>query len=338
MARTERTEVSVSGVVEDILVFRGNADRMGVLTIYDAERKKQRIVGVTEGIRTGDSVEVTGLEQMHPHYGMQIRAQKIDTILPRTQHAAADWLTRHFGVPWKVARTVMEVWYRDFGVLGQTKSMAAAVIAGPGDFQLVRLWNMIIDDDAGVREHFKTHNADDAYAMLNKYVVRKHVTDTLVKMGLDTKEAFALYMLRGKRAAEELKEDPYIVYYYLENVPFKKIDDIYLAQPGNKKRDDRRVRATCLYELRSCTDEGHTAMYYEDFLDLIEELHPEFSATKLVGNIQELIPEFILLYGNPPMVQLAPYARFESGIAEFVMHGKVLTVPPDWHEDEEYDG
>ncbi len=333
----ERTEISVSGVVTDVFMFRGSADRMGVITLYDAEKKKQKVVGVVEGIRTGDNIEVTGFEQEHPHYGLQVRAQKIDTILPRSKNTMSEWLTRHFGIGWLDAKSLLEDWYSNFSTLGTAPSPAAVPITMPGDFELARLWSNIIIDGAAVKAHFKKHNAGSEYTAVRQYVVRKHVTDTLVRMGLDTKEAFALYQIRGEKAADELRQDPFVVYYYLDGVPFKKIDEIYLAQRGNKKNDDRRVRAMCLYELRSCTDEGHTAMYYDDFLALMEELHDSFSGTKLIGNLQSLMPEFIMLYGNPPMVQLAPYARFEAGIAEFVTGGKIHTLPPEMERPEQED-
>lgn len=330
-----RSEVEVSGVVSDVLRFRGSQDHMGVITLIDAEKKKQKVVGVVEGIRVGDSIEVTGYEVQHPHYGGQIRALHIHTALPRHREAVSDWLIRHFGVPWSNARNLVDEWYAEHNKIGIAGAPNSTPISGPGDIEAIRLWNNLLIDSPALKQLFAKHKAIDQYADVRGYVVRKSVTDTLVRMGLETKEAFALFQLRGSKAAEELKADPYVVYYYLDGTPFAKIDKIYLDQPGNKKDDDRRVRASCLHELRSCTDEGHTAMYYDDFIDLIEELHPEFSAQKLVGNIQTLMPDFIMLYGSPAMVQLAPYARFEAGIAEFVTFGKVHTVPPSMEKDDD---
>lgn len=331
----DKTEISTAGIVTDVFMFRGSSEHIGVLTVLDSEKKKLKVVGVVEGIRVGDNVEVTGYEQEHPHYGLQIRAQKIDTTLPRSRHVMSEWLTRHFGIGFLQAKDIVADWYEDVSKIAPAQKSAFIT---PGDFELSRLWGAIIDNVPMIRELFDKHRADGAYTEVRQYVVRKHVTDALVRMGLDTKEAFALYMIRGERAADELRNDPYVVYYYLEGVLFRKIDEIYLAQKGNKKNDDRRIRATCLFELRSCTDEGHTAMYYDDFLALLEELHPEFSGTKLLTNIQELIPDFMMLYGNPPMIQLSAYARYEAGIAEFVTRGKVLTVPPEMEREESDDG
>lgn len=331
------TEISVSGVVTDVFMFRGSADRVGVLTLLDAEGKKQKVVGVVEGIRSGDNVEVTGHEHMHPHYGMQVRAQHINTTLPSSKKAATEWLMRHFGVTWNDSRQLIDDWYADFSSARQASPGAFSTTASSGDFELARLWSLVTADAPSVREHFEKYpSGKEEYPKIREYVVRKNVTDSLVRMGLDTKEAFQLYTLRGAKAADELRQDPYVVYYYLEGVPFKKVDDIYLAQAGHKKNDDRRVRAVCLYELRSCTNEGHTAMYYDDFVDLLAELHPEFTAARLVSNIQTLMPEFIMLYGDPSMVQLSSYAQYEAGIAEFVVLGHVETLPPGRERDEEF--
>jgi hypothetical protein len=339
--KTARTEVELHGVVRDVLRFRGSAEGMGVITLMDKDGTRQKAVGVCEGISPGDYVEVSGYEQEHPTYGMQIRAQRVVTSFPTTKKTFLEWIQRHFQAPWKNANALVEDWYENFGTLGQSPKGGGSLVplTGPGDFELIRLWNMVVSDQTGAQVVFAKHGLSAEFIDIKMFVQRKNTVDGLMKMGLDTKEAHALFMARGNRALEELRTDPYVVYYYLENVPFAKIDKVYLGQPENKKVDDRRVKAVCLHELRSCTDEGHTAMYYSDFIDLVEETYPEFSVTRLMSNFDALIPEFVTLYGSPTMVQLTPYARYEAGIAEFVVTGRVQTLPPELEDTEiENDG
>lgn len=331
----ERTEVEFAGVVRDVLRFRGSAEGAGVLTIMDASGRREKAVGVVEGIRQGDYVEIVGYEAEHPTYGKQIRAQKVTTSYPTTKKMFAEWLQRHFMAPFANTNALVDEWYSEFATLGVATSPAAVPVKGTGDFELLRLWAMIVEGNPGVQQHFAKHGLSAEYVDVRQFILRKHTVDTLMSMGLDTKEAHGLFLVRGARAATELRDDPYVVFYYLDNVPFTKIDKIYLAQPGHKKVDDRRVKALCLNVLRSCTDEGHTAMYYDDFIAMLEETYPELSATKLMSNFDALIPEFVVLYGSPTMVQLAPYARFEAGIAEFVIHGKVLTLPPELENNDD---
>jgi len=337
--KSARTEVELYGVVRDVLRFRGSAEGMGVITLMDKDGARQKVVGVCEGIRAGDYIEVSGYEQEHPTHGMQVRASRVVTTFPATRKAFLEWMQRHFQAPWKNANALVDDWYENFATLGQMKGAGTlAPLTGPGDFELIRLWNLIVSDQAGAQQVFAKHGLSAEFIDIRIFVQRKNSVDSLMKMGLDTKEAHALFVARGARAVEELRTDPYVVFYYLDNVPFTKIDKVYLAQPENKKVDDRRVKAVCLHELRLCTEEGHTAMYYSDFIDLVEETYPEFSATKLMSNFDALIPEFVTLYGSPTMVQLTPYARYEAGISEFVVTGRVQTLPPELEDIEDDDG
>jgi hypothetical protein len=339
MAR-EKTEVEVSGVVEDLIRFRNSNDGVGVAKVELSSGTEEQVIGVLVGIELGDYIEVTGVEYDHPHHGKQIRAKVIHVLLPKDRRSTVGWLTRHFGMLHSAAEDLISDWYTSFSTVGAATSSPASIYmpAPEGtDFEIARFMQLLRWNDASIRTFFDKHNATMTYPSVQAYVLRKMTVDDLLKLGLDTKEAHALFRARGREAAAELKQDPYTAYYYIQDMPFTKIDKIYLSQRGNAPNDPKRLRAVCLHELKDRADEGHTAMYYDDFLDYMSEKYPTMSAQRFVSCLDQLMPEFLTLYGDPQMIQLVTHARYEAGIAEFITYGKVRTQPPghEEHDDED---
>lgn len=317
----------VSGIVTDILRFRGSADRGGVLTLRDARGATHKVLGVTEGVEVGSFIYAEGKPFVHPTYGPQLRAHTVRVDLPTTRDAAPEWLYRHFRMTQLQATALITDWYNDFANLGQAPTPGTVTIKGAGDFELLRLWTCL--GAAGVSARsvenlFKRHSLEDVYSEVREYVVRKNTIDGLVAVGLNTREAQLLYKVRGSAIIDEMKTDPYVAYLYVDTISFKKMDDIYLQLKGTGKTDDHRLRAMCLFYLRKdASDNGHTAIEYDDFLHLMEERKERFSATKILHNLHRLIPDFVTQYGNPTMLQLTHLAEYEDGIAEWITTGKI---------------
>lgn len=314
----------VSGTVVHVLRFRGSEDNSGVLTIRDAVRKQQKVVGVTEGIEIGSFVHAEGKAVTHPVYGPQLRAQRIRVELPSSRLAAEEWFVRHFTMQLKDVREMLDDWYSNFAVAGTTH---------PGeDFEMTRLWSSLRSTTGAAKAIemlFEKHDLSSVYPEVREYVLKKMAVDSLVEYGLTSKEALLLYKACGVDVLGKMAEDPYIAYLYVESIGFKKMDDIYLSQLKGKKNDDHRVRAMCVYFLnRDSSDHGHTAVEHADFIALMEEEH-SFSATKVLYNLHRLIPEFVTQYGDPTMIQLSTLAEYEAGIAEWLATGKIETKDED---------
>jgi hypothetical protein len=310
----ERGEVELSGVVVDILPFRNSDDGIGLLRIKVGAATEQ-VIGVVTEVAIGDFVKAVGTEHVHPRHGKQLRSKLLTVALPEDEPTTIEWLARHFQIPRSTAKEILEEWYA-------LPELPECTPTSKGEAH-EELFRALRDNDPFVRDHFSRHVAHHQYGALQDYVARKMAIDELLVFGLNTKEAHALYRARGKEAVVELKADPYAAYYYIEGMPFTKVDRIYLSQGRNAPNDERRLRALCLYELRDRADEGHTCMYYDDFLDFMSEKYSDVSAQRFVARLNDLMPEFITLYGSPPMVQLVQHARYEAGIAEFVLHGRV---------------
>lgn len=321
----------VSGLVTDILRFRGSEDRSGVMTVRDAHRVKHKVVGVTEGVEIGSFIRAEGKPVVHQVYGPQLRAQTVHVELPSSRDAAPEWFYRHFDMSLSAATELVKDWYDDFANLGAPKASTAK---GDGDFELQRLWECL-GASAGtaarsVENLFTKHGLQEVYLEVRAYVMRKEAVDALVGLGLSTKEAHLLYKARGSGITAEMAQDPYTAYLYVESISFKKMDDIYLARRGTTKQDDHRVRALCLFYLRKdASDNGHTAIEYDDFIRIMEEKKDKFSATKILHNLHRLMPEFVTQYGDPAMLQLAHLAEYESGIAEWVTTGRITRTDDD---------
>lgn len=312
-----KTDLEVSGVVEHTILFRNSSDSMGIVKIKDGAGAQHAVLCVVVGIEAGDFIEVVGTEHEHPTHGMRIRAKTVKVSLPKDQASLSLWLARHFDIQPFVVRNLVEDWF----------TQQLPTVADP-DKVLFLFFQGLYENNPVCRSYFEKHGVLHVYPGVSVYVQRTLVIEELLTLGLDTKEAHSLFRTRGLDAPRELREDPYTAYYYIENMSFSKVDKIYLAQRSRSPNDEKRLRAVCLHEIKDRADEGHTAMYYDDFLDYMSEKYETLSAQRFIHCLDALMPEFITLYGSPQMLQLVTHARYEAGVAEFIVGGKVLTQPP----------
>lgn len=322
----------VEGVVTDLMRFRGSEDKSGVLTVMDAAKVVHRILGVTEGIELGTYISAEGNVVEHPTYGAQMRAKKIRVELPTTPEAVAKWMTLHFRTDASRAKEFMECWCEPLAEFTKHPDPSRVTLnlrnMPP---MLKRLWmHLEAPVDPGLEGPIEGLCNSCGISSLEldgmrRYVQRKATLDVLLDLGLTTSEAQLLFQRCGIGVVAQIKEDPYIAYMLVESISFKKMDDIYLSTAGRGLKDDHRVRAMCLHYLRrDVGDRGHTAIAFDDFISVMEEHKDEFSATSIAYNLARLIPDYVTQYGsNPTMLQLSDVAKYEGGIAEWIIKGRI---------------
>lgn len=317
----ETAETKVSGVIVEVIRFRASADGAGVVKIRDAQLGHIRtVVGMVEGLAPGDTIEASGSEREHPHHGLQLKASRIHTLLPQTKKSARMWLTSHFSVTAMEAEALLDAWSSDFA----TSWVAAGGLADPADHEMEGLWEALSWNRAHAYAIFLKQNKTSLYLELVQYVQRKMTMDDLVKEGLTSKEALVLFRHRGVRAITELLEDPYLVYYYIEETNFEKLDKIYLRQPNNYRNDERRVKALCLNRVREFVENGDTAVLYDDLIDLMEDKHEYLLAREVLLCLHSLVPNTLEFYCAEDFgirVQPVKLAQFEAGLAQWVKTG-----------------
>lgn len=320
-------------MVVEIIPFKASVDRTGVVKVRDSEKKIRTVIGTIEDIAYGDYVEVTGVERHHPHHGLQVRASTIKTTYPTEKESTIEWLIRHLKMSRYNAEGIVVDWL--VGYPNDTTSVAARIEG---------LWVGAAEPLISLRDEifdvFNAHGLLVEFNLLTTITEKKKVMDELVELGLDTKEAYVLYLERGRRAAEEVREDPYIVYYYVDTVPFDKIDKIYLRRPDTLKTDDRRVRALCLQRVRDFVENGDTAVRYDDLIDMLEEKHDYLTATMLIDNLHTLVPEMLSLYymeQQGMLVQPKDLAKYEDGFALWLIKGLHPETSVKQREDDTYE-
>lgn len=329
MATRTGGEVSLAGMVVEIIPFRASIDRTGVVKVRDAEKKIRTVIGTIEGLAYGDYVEVAGVERQHPHHGLQVRATTIKASYPKDKETSTEWLIRHLKMDRRKAEGIINDWCE--GVTDENISS-----------QISLLWEAASTPVPGLRQDaytvFDQHDQIAEFNDLVLYATKKVVMDDLVELGLDTKEAFTIFQARGMKAAEEVREDPYVVYYYVETTPFEKVDKIYLRRADTYKTDDRRVRALCMQKVRDFVENGDTAVRYDDLLDLLEEKHDYISARTMIENLHGLEPEMLTFYFTEEqgvLVQPVDLAKYEDGFSQWLVRGthpESATQRGDEHE------
>jgi len=332
----------VEGMVTDLMRFRGSEDRSGVLTVVAADKEVHRILGVTEGIEIGTFIFAEGNVIEHPKYGKQLRAKKIRVELPTTQETVAKWMTLHFNILAHRAQEFMASWCEPlatFTLYPNPKQTTLNLRNMPPLLQ--RLWMHLEKPlKSGPEEAVEglcNSCGINAFELgeMRRYVQRKAALDMLIELGLNASEAQILFQQCGIGVVATLQEDPYVAYMMVESISFKKMDDIYLSTQGRGLKDDHRVRAMCLHYLRrDVGDRGHTAIALDDFLLIMEEHRDGFSATSIMFNLARLIPQYVVQYGdNPVMLQLADIAQYENGIADWIVNGRINESTYSYEDD-----
>jgi hypothetical protein len=316
----QAAERTYSGLVNGLIPFRGSTDEMGVVKVSQGKGEIAAI-GPLTGIRVGDFVTVVGTESQHPQYGMRVKARHIHVSLPDNLGDAINWMWRHFDMDRVWTNAALRHWMSG----GRTLNDLYQAIQLDRQEALKLLSPNTQSELCSQGGHYYDHAAD-GYPKLRAYLQRFYAVSGAVELGLTTQEAQALFRALGSDALKRLREDPYTAYYYVEGLPFGKVDKIYLSDPKHDVDDDYRVRAVIVHTMRDRTEEGHTAIYYDDLVDYMAEKHPSLPRQKLIDLIDSLTPDQIVAYASPgglAMLQPRECAQHEQGIAAFIKCGQV---------------
>lgn len=322
-------EVTLSGPIVDIIRFKASVEKAGVLKIRDAEKRIRNVVGVVDSLQVGDVVAVTGIERSHPTHGLQIRATTIRSTFPTEKELFIQWMIIHLRLGRQEANSIVNEYFKQYDTMVKSNIPVGLYVTSFDEEGMLRLFWQLLEPDGACRDLiqmiFIDLNMRPEYITLADFVEKKVITDQLMDLGLTSKESFILFRERGPQVIDEIKEDPYVLYYYVEETPFEKVDKIYLDRPDTLKADDRRVRALCIHQVRVFVENGDTAVRYDDLIDLMEEAHTYLKARELLVNLHELVGELLTFYNTKEqgvLVQPKELATYEEGFATWLITGQ----------------
>lgn len=217
--------MTLEGKVSHI-IYRNEQNGYTVF-ILNTEDDRFTAVGETENIVEGDKVEVDGEMSFHKNYGEQIVFKTITKLMPVDNDSIIKYIEgakiKSVGV--KTAERIVERF-------------------GADTIEIIRYSQDKLMQVKGMTA--------EKITSLHKYISdqweRWNLTNFLSKYGISITIASKIYDKLGITALEIIKEDPYSLLNFIDNIEFKMVDK--LGENLNiSKTNENRVKAGLLYTL-----------------------------------------------------------------------------------------
>lgn len=304
---TEELE-NLTGTVEDI-TYQNESTGYAVIEV-DAGDEYCTVVGVLGGIVIGEEAVFQGEWVMHPTFGRQFKAVR----LQRTMPADAAGMLRFLGA----------------GIIkGVREATAAKIVEKFGS----DTFNVIENEPERLAE-IKGINKSRAKKISNEFKMQfaaRDVMNSLAEMGLNQQEAFNAYNLYKSYAADIIKENPYAFVSDATGFTFERADEIAFSM-SEPPLFDYRCQAGVVYVVRHNLNNGHTCVprssLIKPAMSLLDCSEDEVEiAIDNAIDAKQLVQESI---DNRDFLFLPEIYRAESAIAERI--NVMLQFPPQEKE------
>lgn len=234
--------MKIEGKVSTI-IFRNETNGWTVF-LLKLDKDYITCVGETENLEVEDAIELDGEYITHKVYGEQFKFDTYKKVMPRSNEALIDYIASNVrGVGKKTAeRIVNEFGEKTVDVIRYNKEKLQG-IKGLSD-------EKINDMSYFFNEEWDKWNAIEYLSDFSISVVR----------------AGKIYKALGKDTIDIVKENPYNLLKFVNNLDFKIVDNIGKKQ-GIALNDEARLDAGVLYALTKTTEFGHTCIEYDELLN-----------------------------------------------------------------------
>ncbi|MFZ7125861.1 MAG: ATP-dependent RecD-like DNA helicase [Desulfobacterales bacterium] len=206
--------------------------------------------------RVGESLRVTGRWERHPRFGLQLRAETCETLLPESVDGIRGYLAS--GVVSRLGRRVVERLIRHFG-----PETLAVIESTPERLQEVKGIGPKLA--ARITEAWRVHHSG------------RLLMGFLSDNGIPAAYAAKLMQAYGEEAVSILTENPFRVAEDIPGIGFLVADRLARHQ-GLDKDDPRRIRVCLAYLMEQAVSEGHTCMPESR---LMERLRDDFDVSEI---------------------------------------------------------
>lgn len=234
--------MKIEGKVSTI-IFRNETNGWTVF-LLKLDKDYITCVGETENLEVEDAIELDGEYITHKVYGEQFKFDTYKKVMPRSNEALIDYIASNVrGVGKKTAeRIVNEFEEKTVDVIRYNKEKLQG-LKGLSD-------EKINDMSYFFNEEWDKWNAIEYLSDFSISVVR----------------AGKIYKALGKDTIDIVKENPYSLLKFVNNLDFKIVDNIGKKQ-GIALNDEARLDAGVLYALTKTTEFGHTCIEYDELLN-----------------------------------------------------------------------
>ncbi len=297
--------MKIEGKVSTI-IFRNETNGWTVF-LLKLDKDYITCVGETENLEVEDAIELDGEYITHKVYGEQFKFDTYKKVMPRSNEALIDYIASNVrGVGKKTAeRIVNEFGEKTVDVIRYNKEKLQG-IKGLSD-------EKINDMSYFFNEEWDKWNAIEYLSDFSISVVR----------------AGKIYKALGKDTIDIVKENPYSLLKFVNNLDFKVVDNIGKKQ-GISLNDEARLDAGVLYALTKTTEFGHTCIEYDELLNnaakLLEVSKEEIENTIVRLSMSEKV--FLEEINDSTFIFRRSFYIAEQNIANRIIEQTVLDKKP----------
>ncbi|MBN2542853.1 ATP-dependent RecD-like DNA helicase [bacterium] len=234
------SKVTLKGLVDKI-IFHSEENLYTVASILPENKSIPVVItGILEGVRPGETLELTGKWTKHPSYGKQLQVEDYKILSPTTENSLQKYLASGLikGIGKKYAERIVKHFGTDALKVIEENPERLHEIEGFGKKRvkiIVKAWNK-------EREERKS---------------LKDLMMFLLGKGIGKNTVIKIHTEFGEDALKKIKENPYILADKISGIGFKKAD-IIASQLGFEENSPFRVAAAIKYILNNAASEGHS--------------------------------------------------------------------------------
>ena len=231
-----------SGVVSRILFY--NEDNGYSVIEFESDGAILAAAGTAVKLNVGEKIEIEGVWQDHPKYGMQIKIKDLSTVRATDLDSIRNYLSGGLvtGIGPVRAQELIERFGEDVLDIIEFEPNRLTEIRGIGP-----------------------HTAETIHNSYMEHVSERYVVMELSKIGLSANMAIKLFKRYGKSAVDVIYQNPYKLIDDVNGIGFLRADAIAM-QIGFDKNSPVRISAAIRYRMNNSAVSGNTYIPYDELI------------------------------------------------------------------------
>ncbi len=231
-----------SGVVSRILFY--NEENGYSVIEFESDGAILTAAGTAVKLNVGEKIEIEGIWQDHPKYGMQIKIKDISTVRATDLDSIKNYLSGGLVTG-----------------IGPVRAQELINIFGEDILDIIEFEPEKLTRVKGIGQQ-TAKTIHDSYM---EHVNERYVVMELSKIGLSANMALKLYKRYGKSAVDVIYQNPYKLIDDINGIGFLRADAIAM-QIGFDPASAVRLSAAIRYRMNNSALSGNTYIIYEDLI------------------------------------------------------------------------
>ena len=240
--------VEVKGAIKSI-IYRNEVNSY-TIAAFETEEEETTIVGYLPFINEGDTIKAIGNFVEHQEYGRQFKVTTFEKTMPETLEA-------------------LEKYLANGKIKGLGPATAKKIIDTFGE-ETLHIFKVEPERLAQIKGITKEKAMEMAQSFIENWEVWQ-IVGYLDQYGIGPQSAETIYKKLGVNTIEQIEANPYLLIDLTNRADFRQIDTIAMKR-GMELENEKRVRSGIKYALKLATNNGHSAVLYENLIQFVKEL------------------------------------------------------------------